>query len=443
MAATLHHFEVACVDASARAKQFCKQFRFYLFAVNFNDPDVPQYACRSKDSVFVFSQRPEDCVISGDTVFDCALEVRNVDGVFKRAVANGATEIEAPALLKDGNGTIKMAVIGTPVGDVVHTLINSDNYNGVFLPGFNKPTNQLMEEFPTDASHAITTHIDHVTYVVESGTSPKVIKFYQDAFGCDRFKLNLNEDEETGMPVNFGNVEMRLMAAQYWRCAESGVRLDKPKGSTKQTVTFVLAEALWGEGEAARNQIATYLEHHGGPGVQHIALHTENIIDTVRTLKLSGCTFPVMPVEYYTSVGKADEINRVGECLDEMKKLGILLDAEGEFSYDDDQQTEERYLMQSFSAPVFQKKTLFMEIITRAGATGFGAGNITALWRAMEVAHKSYKEEHKITPEGPTWSKAYRKSIDTNSRSVSPVEPTWSKYRSSIPSVETMLENEP
>jgi len=371
------------------------------------------------------------------------LEVRNVDGVFKRAVAAGSTEIEAPALLKDDNGSIKMAVIGTPVGDIVHTLINSEDYNGVFLPGFTEPTNEIVASFPKLAQKDITSHIDHITYVVESGMSPKVIKFYQDAFGCDRFKLNLNEDEDTGMPVSFGAVEMRLMAAQYWKCAESGVRLEKPKGSTKKTVTFVLAEALWGDGEAGRNQIATYLEHHGGPGVQHIALHTDNIIDTVRTMKLSGCTFPVIPVEYYTSVGKADEINRVGECLEDMKKLGVLLDAEGEFSYDDNLHIEERYLMQAFSAPVFQKKTLFMEIITRAGATGFGAGNITALWKAMEVAHKSYQEEHTITPDGPTWSKAYRKSIDPSSPMVTSVEPTWSKYRSSIPQVETCIENEP
>ncbi|XP_070559154.1 4-hydroxyphenylpyruvate dioxygenase-like protein isoform X2 [Ptychodera flava] len=390
MAATLHHFEVACVDAGSRAKEFCKRFGFQLFAVNFNDPEVPQYAARSEDSIFVFSQRPEDCMVSGDTIFDCALEVRNVEGLFKRTIAAGATVIEEPTQLKDENGSITMAVIGTPIGDVVHTLINRENYKGIFMPGFTEPNDQDLIGFPNQPRFR-TTHIDHLTYVVESGTSPKIIKFYQEAFGCDRFRLNLNEDDETGMPINFGALEMRLMAAQYWKCAESGVRLEKPSGCSKKAVTFVLAEAIWGDGTAARNQIATFLEHHGGPGIQHIALYTEDIVDTVRAMKLTGCVFPVIPVEYYTSVGKDEEIKRAGKCLEDLKKLGILLDAEGEFSYDDSVQTEERYLMQAFTAPIFQKKTFFMEIITRAGATGFGAGNITALFKAMEIAHKEYK----------------------------------------------------
>ncbi|XP_006820961.1 4-hydroxyphenylpyruvate dioxygenase-like protein [Saccoglossus kowalevskii] len=388
MSASIDHFEVACVNALSRSKAFCTQFGFSLFAVNL-DGAVMQYACKAGESIFVFSQRPEDCVLSGDTVFDCALSVDKVAAVFNRALKAGATNIKKPMELHDenGNGSVTMAIIGSPIGNVVHTLINRENYKGIFLPGFTPPDITTLAQFPASTYKIKTTHIDHVTYVVERGTSPKMIEFYGNALGCERFRVNLNEDDETGMPVNVGSVEMRLMAAEYWRCAESGVRIHN-LDSDKQSVTFVMVEAIWGKETGSGNQIATYLENHGGPGIQHIALHTNNIVESTRAMRQAGCVFPHIPQGYYTKIGKSDEIERVGECLEELKKLGILLDAEGEFSYDGEIKTKDRYLMQAFTAPIFQKNTFFMEVISRFGACGFGAGNITALWDAMEAVHQ-------------------------------------------------------
>ncbi|XP_065581773.1 4-hydroxyphenylpyruvate dioxygenase-like protein isoform X3 [Artemia franciscana] len=178
---------------------------------------------------------------------------------------------------------------------------------------------------------------------------------------------------------------MKLKVMDYWKCAEVGLRTS---GSRK--ISIVLAESLPGQ---ANSHIRIFLDEHGGPGIQHIGLHTKSIVPCVSRLHENGVQFWKPPEAYYSSVGKLDEIIACGEDLAKFKQLGILIDCEADAS---DPQTlptnapkDDRYLLQIFTLPVFDEDTFFLEVIQRKGATGFGAGNVTALARSIEESSKN------------------------------------------------------
>nr|XP_054766066.1 4-hydroxyphenylpyruvate dioxygenase-like protein [Lytechinus pictus] len=376
---------------------------------------------------------PSSALGNIDTVCNVAFEVCNVSATVELAQKGGAQVLLEPTLIKDSSGYVTVAAIKSCVGNVVHTILNTEHYDGVFLPGFSKVSeldlcnNSISshnicdhssqsccqsdsDDLVKPESKETITHFDHVTFAIPTGTSNKVLDWYEKCFGMRRFWLDRNEDKLEGFLVRGSNVGLRMKAMEYWRCAETGLVFSE-KSSNERTnhrqgtnMMFVVAEALPEQGP---NQVETFIQQHGGPGVQHIGLYTPDIEYTVALLKERGLDFMVPPSTYYTEVGKLEEMKLVGKDPCALKELGILLDAEDFQDYiDDDAQDRSdwedpkiRYLMQVFTRPFFDRDTFFLEVIQRQGACGFGAGNIKALWRSVEAYMVQKEATEKETQE--------------------------------------------
>lgn len=273
----------------------------------------------------------------GDFVQDIAFEVENVDQAFKIAVGRGAQIAYQPRTLEDDGGKIRVAGIKI-YGGVIHTLINRDDYNGHFLPNF-RPENQ-----PGDPIGLI--EIDHCVGNVEIGQMNVWVKWYEDILGF----TNLVSFDDKDISTDFTALMSKVMASGNGR------------------VKFPINEPAAGK---KQSQIDEYLAFHGGPGVQHVAMRTDDIIYTVRRLQARGLEFLKVPQTYYEML--EERIGQIDENIDELAELGILVDRD-----------DEGYLLQIFSKPTTDRPTLFYEIIHRKGAKSFGKGNFKALFEAIE-----------------------------------------------------------
>eukprot|EP00057_Strongylocentrotus_purpuratus_P030486 XP_781821.4 PREDICTED: LOW QUALITY PROTEIN: 4-hydroxyphenylpyruvate dioxygenase-like protein [Strongylocentrotus purpuratus] len=360
---------------------------------------------------------PPNALGNIDSVCNIAFEVCDVAATVELAQKGGAQVLVEPTVIKDSSGYVTIAAIKSGVGNVVHTILNTEHYEGVFLPGFSeifKTQSQICAiipfhhtSFATDLRECVSqsdselaketvTHFDHVTFAIPTETSNEVLDWYERCFGMRRFWLDRNEDKLEGFLVRGSSVGLRMKAMEYWRCAETGLVFSEERGKERKrpkkgtNMMFVVAEALPDQGP---NQVETFIEQHGGPGIQHIGLYTPDIEYTVGLLKEQGLDFMVPPSTYYTEVGKLDEMKLVGKDPAILKELGILLDAEDfqdkvdadEKDSPDGTDPNIRYLMQVFTRPFFDRDTFFLEVIQRHGASGFGAGNIKALWRSVEA----------------------------------------------------------
>ncbi|KAK5906111.1 hypothetical protein CgunFtcFv8_002004 [Champsocephalus gunnari] len=211
----------------------------------------------------------------------------------------------------------------------------------------------------------------------------QVMSWYEKLFGFQRFFIKSDEDVDEGFVVNHKDVGLRLTAMEYWKCSEAGITLpsvDKKEPDCK----FVIAESLPGQG---KNQVDTFLEQHGAPGIQHIGLYTKDIVSSAQAMAHAGVQFFSPPDAYYTEVGKQQEIEEAGHSPQLLAQNGILLDTD--LCQDPLPQTtssdKKRHLLQLFTKPLFAEDTFFLELIERRGATGFGEGNIRALWRSVQA----------------------------------------------------------
>ncbi|KAJ8316815.1 hypothetical protein KUTeg_004719, partial [Tegillarca granosa] len=314
------------------------------------------------------------------SVHNVALKVKDVQLCVNRLVKSGGEVIKPMTTVKDGKGEIKIAIVKSCIGNVIHPLIQLDNYTGEFLPHFTDTVG--VKNGPASTCDVHISHFDHVTFACTQGSSQEILQWYERCFGMNRFLINREEDEDSGFVIDTEDIGLRLKAFEYWKCAEVGL-MDNVSGSIK----FVIAEAL-------ANQ------EHGGPGIQHVGLYTNNMVATIAGLQRTGVEFVEPPYTYYTEilVGKLKDINDIGLEVDVLKLHGILVDAEADPGGDFDSQgpgivedASNRYLMQKFTKPLFNRNTFFLEIIQRVGAKGFGSGNITALWRSVQ-AYLSEKE---------------------------------------------------
>ena len=275
----------------------------------------------------------------GDGIKDIAMHVEDVDRAFNESVKRGAVAVEAPHSISDETGTIRKAAIKT-YGDVIHTFINRSEYNGIFLPGY------AAKESTLKSSSVGIQFVDHCVGNVELGKMDDWVAFYRDVLGFTQY-------------ISFDDKDIST---------EYSALMSKVMAGGRGMIKFPINEPADG---AKKSQIEEYLDFFEGPGVQHLALLTGDIIETVTKLRERGLEFLAIPTSYYDEL--EERVGKIDEPIDKLAELGILVDCD-----------DEGYLLQIFSKPVVDRPTLFYEIIQRKGARGFGKGNFKALFEAIE-----------------------------------------------------------
>ncbi|XP_052772922.1 4-hydroxyphenylpyruvate dioxygenase-like protein [Mya arenaria] len=400
----VHHVEFGVRNGEEYLRKFKNQYKFALVATRFTK-HLKQWVLLSGTARILLTQQmsplansvsdvyhvpwsrllqanQEPSLSSIDSVYNVALQVKNIQAITERLSRSGVTIAKPLQTASDNHGEVKLAIVRSCIGNVVHTLIEDAGYKGPFLPQFTPVSDS------GDQSQKLTTHLDHVTFACDSGDSGRILDWYSNCFGMRRFLISRDEDEASGFVIDSEDIGVRLKAFEYWKCAETGLTT----GNRPDSIKFVIAEALPNQGP---NQVDTFLHDHEGPGIQHIGLHTDNIVSTVAQLKDNGVEFAEPPYTYYTEVGKLEEICDIGEDVDLLRENGILVDAEADPGDGEGSGGGEgglRYLMQKFTKPLSDRNTFFLEIIQRVGARGFGSGNITALWRSVQAYMNSQKE---------------------------------------------------
>ncbi|GAA0962784.1 4-hydroxyphenylpyruvate dioxygenase [Actinocorallia libanotica] len=276
----------------------------------------------------------------GDGVGDLALEVTDVDAAVAYARGQGARVLEEPYELSDEHGVVRMAALAA-YGQTRHTLIDRSRYSGPFLPGF-VPADPLV---PEPAGHYFQA-VDHCVGNVELGKMDEWVDFYRRVMGFTNLKEFIGDD----------------IATEY------SALMSKVVASGDHRVKFPLNEPALGK---RKSQIDEYLEFYGGPGVQHIALATSDIVTAVREMRARGVRFLETPDAYYDTLGEWAGETRVP--VSTLRELRILADRD-----------EDGYLLQIFTKPVQDRPTVFFELIERHGSLGFGKGNFKALFEAIE-----------------------------------------------------------
>ncbi|GAC1411763.1 MAG: 4-hydroxyphenylpyruvate dioxygenase [Actinomycetota bacterium] len=283
----------------------------------------------------------------GDGVRDIALRVPDAEEAYRVAIERGAIDVHAPQVTEDEHGKVIRAAIGT-YGETIHSLIQRDNYDGPFLPGFRAAEHHGSNSDSLDGLRII----DHVVGNVELGKMNVWADYYAKVMGF----TNLAHFRDDQISTEY----TALMSKVMW------------DGSGR--VKFPLNEPAQGK---KRSQIDEYLDFYGSAGVQHLALLTNDIVGTVTELRKRGVEFLRVPDTYYDEVRQrfADlsEVN-----VEALKRLAILADRD-----------EEGYLLQIFSRPVMDRPTVFFEVIERHGSRGFGLGNFKALFEAIEREQES------------------------------------------------------
>jgi 4-hydroxyphenylpyruvate dioxygenase len=276
----------------------------------------------------------------GDGVIDLAIGVPSARDAFGYAVAHGARPLTEPHVEEDSHGNVILASIAT-YGDTRHTLVERSDYAGPYLPGY-----VTASPMVTPAGAPFFTAVDHCVGNVELGRMDQWVGFYHRVMGFTNMKEFVGDD----------------IATEY------SALMSKVVADGSRKVKFPINEPAIGK---RKSQIDEYLEFYGGPGVQHIALTTDDIVAAVRHMQAAGVTFLATPDSYYETLGEWVGDTRVP--LDELRELRILADRD-----------EDGYLLHIFTKPVQDRPTVFFELIERHGSQGFGKGNFKALFEAIE-----------------------------------------------------------
>jgi 4-hydroxyphenylpyruvate dioxygenase len=288
--------------------------------------------------------RPNDPIAAhlachGDGVKDIALRVADAEAAYNETLRRGARGVQEPTVAEDEHGRVIKASIAA-YGDTIHSFIQRDGYEGAFMPGY-RP---IADAMPTPETGIAA--IDHIVGNVELGKMNEWVAYYRDILGFRQF-------------IHFDDQDIST---------EFSALMSKVMQNGTGKIKFPINEPADGR---RKSQIEEYLEYYGGPGVQHIALATGDILACVDTLKAAGIPFLRAPDSYYEEL--PSRIGTIAEDLRELAKRGVLVDRD-----------EEGYLLQIFSQPLQDRPTLFIEIIQRKGSRGFGKGNFKALFEAIE-----------------------------------------------------------
>ncbi|MEU4450318.1 4-hydroxyphenylpyruvate dioxygenase [Nocardioides sp. NPDC023903] len=314
--------------------------------------DHHAYVLRSGGVRFVIKGgvAPESEIIThharhGDGVIDIALEVPAVDRCIEHARKQGARVLEEPHDVSDEHGTVRIAAIAT-YGETRHTLVDRSGYDGPYLPGYVTRTSTLKK--PEGAPKRLFQALDHVVGNVELGKMDEWVDFYGRVMGFTNMAEFIGDD----------------IATDY------SALMSKVVANGNHRVKFPLNEPAIAK---KKSQIDEYLEFYQGPGAQHLALATGDILATVDALRDAGIEFLNTPDSYYEDPELRARIGEVRVPIEELQKRGILVDRD-----------EDGYLLQIFTKPIGDRPTVFFEMIERHGSLGFGKGNFKALFEAIE-----------------------------------------------------------
>jgi 4-hydroxyphenylpyruvate dioxygenase len=344
------HVEFFCGNAKQSAYFYRSAFGFKLVAYAGPETGVRERATyvlqQDKIRLLLTTAMSPDHPISehvrthGDGVRDIALWVDDAESAFVETTKRGARPVMEPTTFKDEFGEVKKSAIGI-YGDTVHTFVERKHYHGVFMPGYKAVEEEDIVSRPVGLKY-----IDHMVGNVGWGQMNVWVKFYEDVMGFKMFKHFDDKDIST----------------------EYSALMSKVMSNGNERIKFPINEPAHGK---RKSQIEEYLDFYRGPGVQHIAMTTDNIIDTVTKLRNQGIQFLRVPSTYYQDL--TARVGKIDEPIDELGKLGILVDRD-----------DEGYMLQIFTKPVEDRPTLFYEIIQRKGSRSFGKGNFKALFEAIE-----------------------------------------------------------
>ncbi len=276
----------------------------------------------------------------GDGVKVIALWVDDATDAYEQTIKRGARSYMKPKADKDEHGEVVTSGIHT-YGETIHLFVERKNYNGLFLPGFEKWETEYKPT-PTGLKY-----IDHMVGNVELGAMNRWSKFYEEVMGF----ANLVTFDDKDISTEYTALMSKVMTSGNGR------------------IKFPINEPAKGK---KKSQVEEYLDFYHGPGCQHIAVATDDIVFTVSEMRKRGVEFLYVPGKYYDTV--RDRVGIIEEDLNELKKWGIMVDRD-----------EEGYLLQIFTKPIEDRPTLFFEIIQRKGAKSFGKGNFQALFESIEA----------------------------------------------------------
>ena len=275
----------------------------------------------------------------GDGVRAIALWVDDAADAWRETTLRGAHSVQEPTESSDENGRVVVASIAA-YGDTLHTFVERRNYSGPFLPGYHAmPEDHVARPVGLQ-------HIDHIVGNVGWHAMNEWVDFYSHVMGFSLYQHFDDNDIST----------------------EYSALMSKVMANASGYIKFPINEPAEGR---HKSQIEEYLDFYNGPGVQHLALATHDILSTVEKMQQQGVSFLTVPHSYYTQL--QERIGKIDEPLEELERLGILVDRD-----------DEGYMLQIFTRPVEDRPTLFFEIIQRKGSRSFGKGNFKALFEAIE-----------------------------------------------------------
>ena len=344
------HLELWVGNAKQAAHYYCTAFGFAPLAYAGPETglkDRASYVVRQNELTLVLTSalRPQGEIADhvarhGDGVRDIALRTSGAGEAFRAAVAGGARPVAEPAAENDKDGRVERARIGT-YGDTVHSLIQRGGYRGVWLPGYRK-----WEPAMPPSQRVGLMRIDHCVGNVGWNQMDRWCDYYAKALG---FTQLIGFDDKD-ISTEYTALRSKVMQS--------------PSGKVKMPIN----EPAEGR---KRSQIEEYLDFYGGPGVQHVAIATDDIAATVRALRANGVELIETPAAYYDTLG--ERVGAIEEDVAVLRDLSILVDKD-----------DKGYMLQIFTKPLQDRPTLFFEIIQRRGSLSFGKGNFKALFVSIE-----------------------------------------------------------
>ncbi|XP_054427607.1 4-hydroxyphenylpyruvate dioxygenase-like protein [Pteronotus mesoamericanus] len=327
-----------------------------------------QLALRSGDAVFLVnegsgSREPlyslDPCHAMPSATNLC-FDVADAGGSARALQVRGCCVLVPPVSVRDAEGAVTYTVVSSPVGNLSLTLLERANYRGHFLPGFQPLSSKIGPGWIS--------HVDHLTLACTRGSSPALMRWFHDCLGFYHLPLSPGEVPDLGFEVTAAS-------------GRGGLRLTALQSSAGSAIpTLLLAESLPGAAKS-QDQVEQFLAHHRGPGLQHVGLYTPNIMEATEKVTLAGGQFLTPPEAYYQLPDKERQILAAGHEPSQLAQQGILLDG-----------SKGQFLLQIFTKSLFAEDTFFLELIQRQGATGFGQGNIQALWQSVKEQAARSKE---------------------------------------------------